>query len=104
MLFCPKCGHILTLKDEKKKKLVCLACGYSTKEKKEVKLKEKVEKARKIEVVDQKMSTLPKITIDCPKCGHKEAYYWTMQTRAADEAETRFFECVKCGHRWREYK
>ncbi|MEK6933005.1 MAG: transcription factor S, partial [Nanoarchaeota archaeon] len=28
----------------------------------------------------------------------------TSQTRAADEAETRFFKCTKCKHTIREYK
>ncbi|RLG67435.1 MAG: transcription factor S, partial [Methanobacteriota archaeon] len=33
----------------------------------------------------------------------KDAYFLPVQTRAGDEAETRFFECVKCKHRWRAY-
>jgi len=39
----------------------------------------------------------------CPKCGNDEAFFWTAQMRAADEAETRFFRCTKCKHTWREY-
>ena len=39
----------------------------------------------------------------CPECGHDEAYYELKQTRSADEAPTRFFECAKCKHKWREY-
>jgi DNA-directed RNA polymerase subunit M len=31
------------------------------------------------------------------------AYFWTQQTRGADEPETRFFKCTKCSHTWREY-
>jgi len=38
----------------------------------------------------------------CPECKHNEAYYEMKQIRAADESETRFFECVDCGHKWRE--
>jgi len=45
----------------------------------------------------------PKTNEECPKCKHKEAYYWLVQTRAADEAATRFFKCVKCMHTWRAY-
>ncbi|RLG10996.1 MAG: transcription factor S, partial [Thaumarchaeota archaeon] len=39
----------------------------------------------------------------CPKCGNREAYYWAVQTRSADEPMTRFFRCTKCGYTWREY-
>lgn len=48
----------------------------------------------------------PKLTLEekCPKCENKEAYFWTVQTRAGDEAETMFLECKKCKHRWRSYK
>ncbi|MEM0290915.1 MAG: transcription factor S, partial [Thermoplasmata archaeon] len=31
------------------------------------------------------------------------AYWMLKQTRAADEPETRFYICTKCGYRWREY-
>jgi DNA-directed RNA polymerase subunit M len=35
-------------------------------------------------------------------CDGDRAYYEMKQIRAADESETRFLECVKCGHKWRE--
>ena len=60
-------------------------------------------KGKKIDVVDKKMETLPKTKEDCPKCKNHEAYYWLVQTRAADEAATRFFKCAKCSHTWRAY-
>ena len=43
------------------------------------------------------------ITEICPECGHNKAYYELKQTRSADEAPTRFFECAECGHKWRDY-
>jgi DNA-directed RNA polymerase subunit M len=51
---------------------------------------------------EQKIRTLPKTKVDCPKCGHKEAYYWLVQTRGADESSTQFFRCTSCGTTWRE--
>ena len=104
-MFCQKCGAILVLKGDKKKKLKCSACGYSPRSKKNIILKEKVKvkSEDKIEVRDKKLKTLPVVKEECQKCGNKKAYYWLVQTRAADEAETRFFECTKCGHRWRSY-
>ena len=44
-----------------------------------------------------------KINEVCPECGNREAYYELKQTRSADEAPTRFFECAHCGHKWRDY-
>ena len=40
---------------------------------------------------------------DCKKCENTEAYFWTLQTRSADEPETRFFKCTKCSTVHREY-
>ena len=57
-------------------------------------------------VIDReiRVEVLPKTKVGCPRCGHVEAYYWELQTRAGDEPATRFFKCSKCGHVWREYQ
>ena len=102
-LFCPKCGTMML---PEAKKLKCSGCGYSPRGKPDnVVLKEKValSKEQEIEVQDKTVETLPKIKEECPKCAGKFSYYWTLQTRSSDESETRFFECVKCGYRWRSY-
>ena len=39
----------------------------------------------------------------CEECGHTTAWYTIKQTGSADEPPTRFFKCVECGYRWREY-
>jgi len=102
-MFCPKCGSILVV-DSEKKKLKCV-CGYVPRVKKNIILKEKVLLKKGIEVMDEReLKALPKIKEDCKKCGNKYAYYWLIQTRSADEAETKFLECTKCGHRWRLYE
>ena len=68
-------------------------------------IKEQVIKNEKeIEVVDKgELQTLPKISIECPKCKHNTAYYWLIQTRAGDEPETKFLRCEKCEYTWRDY-
>ncbi len=43
------------------------------------------------------------IKIDCEKCHNQEGVWWSLQTRSADEPETRFYRCVKCNHTWRDY-
>ncbi|MEM4244697.1 MAG: transcription factor S [Candidatus Nanoarchaeia archaeon] len=106
-MFCPKCKSIMLPKKGAKKGtvLVCSNCGYKTKGKEAGVIKEKVSLDRKdqIEIIDKKIETLPKTREECPNCGNMEAFFWTVQTRAGDEAETRFFECTKCKHRWRAY-
>ncbi len=90
--------------NEKKKQLNCRVCGTKEKISRNVVLKEKVAPKERIEVVEEtSIKTLPKVDEECPKCKHEGAYFWTVQTRASDEPETRFFECVKCHHRWRKY-
>lgn len=106
MMFCPKCKSLMLPKKDDKKSvvLVCNGCNFKTKGK-DVVIKEKVvlDKKDEIEIVDKKIDTLPKTREECPSCGNMDAYFWTVQTRAGDEAETRFFECVKCKNRWRAY-
>lgn len=66
---------------------------------------EKVEKAEGVAVVKGDEDDVnPIIDMKCPKCKHKKAYFWTMQTRASDESETKFYKCVKCKHTWRVYR
>lgn len=36
----------------------------------------------------------------CPKCGNPEMDYYTLQLRSADEGQTVFYECKKCGHKF----
>lgn len=107
MTFCPKCGSILVPKGEGKKlKIVCSRCSYTDKGKSKSMIIEDVSSnhAKKLEIIDRDVETDPKTETECPKCGHKLAYYWLVQTRAADEAETMFFKCVKCKHKWRSYE
>lgn len=88
--------------------LKCRNCGYTEKsEKEDFKVKEKVEKDPMDDVVvvdkDKDVKALPTTNKKCPECGNDEAYWWTQQTRSADEAPTRFYQCTECEHKWREY-
>lgn len=102
MEFCPKCGAVLI---QKRKNAGCARCNYSSGDKLNIKTSEKVEAKNKVAVVREKDSnTLPIVNEKCKKCGHEKAYFWTIQTRSGDEAETKFFKCVKCEETWREYR
>ena len=104
-MFCPKCGSILRPKDKSGKRVLFCSCGFSKEpegEEASTEIKEKNDTAKKIEVIEN-VEINPKIKMKCEKCGHDIAYYWTQQTRGADEPETRFFKCAKCSHTWREY-
>ena len=102
MLFCPKCKALLAPNPDDPKKINC-SCGYHLRQPKVIKIGEKTEKTKKVEIIDRTMEILPKTEAKCPKCNHNKAYYWLAQTRAADEAETQFFRCAKCSNQWREY-
>ena len=102
MEFCPKCGSVLV---EKNKSFRCARCNYKSKVKVKIESSEKLDKTPEIGVIkDKDTDVFPTINAICSKCGHKEAYFWTSQTRAGDEAETKFFRCTKCKNTWREYR
>ena len=101
MEFCPKCGAVLI---QKRKNYGCARCDYSTKDKLKIKTSEKIEEKNKVAVIKKEMNTLPIVVEKCKNCGNDKAYFWTIQTRAGDEAETKFFKCTKCDHTWREYR
>ncbi|HOI18484.1 MAG TPA: transcription factor S [Candidatus Woesearchaeota archaeon] len=104
-MFCSKCGSLLfPKKTDKKSFMYCASCGYASKESKTV-LTEKSEEQKEVVVIDNASEgeNLPKMEVECPKCGNSYAYFWTMQTRASDEPETKFYKCTKCEHTWRDY-
>ena len=102
MEFCPKCGAVLI---QKRKNDGCPRCNYSAKGLTKLKTSEAIGEKKQVAVVREKdIDVRPIIIEDCPKCKNKKAYFWTVQTRASDEAETKFFKCTKCDHTWRSYR
>jgi len=96
MEFCPKCGTILV---QKRKNMGCLRCNYSAKEKIKLTTSEKIDARKEVAVIKEKEIDVRPITNEkCIKCPNDKAYFWTVQARAADEAETKFFQCTKCGN------
>jgi len=100
-MFCPECGSVLMPKQIKGKTRKVCSCGYE--EGGSIELSEKKEVAEGLAVIEKEEEIHPITKADCPKCGNKEARWWTIQTRAADEPETKFFKCTKCKKTWRDY-
>ncbi|MBU1129226.1 MAG: transcription factor S [Nanoarchaeota archaeon] len=102
MEFCPKCGAVLV---EKRKNYGCPRCTYSAKGKTKICTSEKINEKREVAVIsDKAVEVNPIVEKPCKKCKNKHSYFWTMQTRSSDEAETKFFKCTKCEFMWREYR
>lgn len=104
-MFCQKCGSVLLPKKEGNKKILVCSCGHKTSNIEQTKITETMDKQeREIEVIEKtELETLPKTDAECDKCGHRTAFFWTVQTRAGDEPETKFLKCEKCGNTWRDY-
>ena len=102
MEFCPKCGSVLI---QKRKRYGCPRCNYSIKGRAKIISSEKIEEKKETTVVSKKNTQiLPIVKENCKKCRNGEAFFWTVQTRSGDEAETKFFKCTKCEYTWREYR
>ena len=93
-MFCPKCGSILIPKKEGDKKILACTCGYSTKDISIANITETIDNEQRVNVVDKEHEPYPIIKAKCEKCGNDKAYFWTVQTRAADEPETKVGEKV----------
>ena len=102
MEFCPDCGKMLLPKSGKIK----CSCGYEkslSEEDIENQYHMEGETKPQSEVIIKRnnLAALPTTTITCYKCGGTKGYWWTVQTRSADEAPTNFIRCAKCGNTWR---
>ena len=101
MEFCQRCGALIVMKDDK---AVCASCGHKTGKPLKIKSSEKIGKKESIVVVRADDNVHPVVELKCPKCKNNRCYFWTQQTRASDESETKFYKCVKCKHSWRVYR
>jgi len=90
-MFCEKCGSILS---PSQGKLVCSSCGNEVLS--EFRLEAKTKAKNKL-LEEAKHDVNPIVSAKCRKCGNKNAYFAIKQTRASDEAATKFFRCTECG-------
>lgn len=86
-------------------KAACAKCGHKAKKRIKIEASEKIGAKESIPVVKEKEANVyPIVDMLCPKCKNKKAYFWTIQTRAGDESETKFYKCTDCEHTWRKYR
>ncbi len=113
MEFCPNCGTRLVLRrkgtrEDGRVTFVCNKCGLAREVDTEVPLavrttaRDVQERIAVISEQEAKIQTMPIAKVECPRCGNKEANWWMVQTRGADESPTQFFRCTECGYTWRE--
>jgi DNA-directed RNA polymerase subunit M len=102
MEFCPQCKSMMMPSGSMMK---CRKCGFEKEKAKNKNIISKKEfQERKVTVLEgDEMAGLPTTRAVCEECGNDTAYWWLRQLRSADESETRFFRCTKCGRTWREY-
>ena len=99
-MFCKKCKSLMTHAEDTWQ---CKRCGYSCTTTGEECIVKERNQDKEILILDESNDTMPKTKVECPNCGHNEAFFVLRQTRSADEPETRIYRCVKCKHSWREY-
>lgn len=104
--FCPLCGTILDPPelDTVKCSLCAYECNFNNVGVEEVTTKSapSVKPAWIGDNTDAESTKEKHATIEepCPKCGHPEMYFYTMQLRSVDEGQTVFYECIACAHKY----
>eukprot|EP00928_Gymnodinium_smaydae_P089082 TRINITY_DN73083_c0_g1_i1.p1 TRINITY_DN73083_c0_g1~~TRINITY_DN73083_c0_g1_i1.p1 ORF type:complete len:202 (+),score=34.97 TRINITY_DN73083_c0_g1_i1:80-607(+) len=114
---CSRCGATLDLGNVCDGRVECKFCGFSQKLEDGEDLqaghtvmvrteiprwwKEEDEELARIKSGAKKedKTEYPEIAMECPQCGHDRLQFWTRQLRSADEGQTTYFLCKKCG--WR---
>ena len=83
----------------------CSRCGHKSDANVNLESSQKIKVKKEVAVVTEGENEIhPIVEFTCEKCKNNQAFFWTKQTRASDEAETKFYRCTKCRHTWREYK
>ncbi|XP_066328443.1 uncharacterized protein [Miscanthus floridulus] len=105
-LFCGVCGTLLTF--DSVRSASCPLCGFK-RDAKEIEGKQ-IQYTMTAEDIRRGLKTptedivvqRPLTNKSCKNCDHPEAEYYSLQMRSADEGETIFYTCTKCGLNFKE--
>ncbi|CAG8717860.1 7969_t:CDS:2, partial [Acaulospora morrowiae] len=107
VLFCSECGNLLNIDGEDM--VTCNSCMFKrvTTEFEDIVITTKSNPKNFPSKLRLKRSRIKQLDVDkeesasikekCPNCGNEEMNYHTMQLRSADEGQTIFYNCTRCG-------
>lgn len=110
--FCPYCCNCLTISKaaqdpDGRNAFTCRTCPYQFVLDQPYYERTYMKKKQKDDILGEGQSDLPinEVPGGCPNenCNSKQAYFYQLQTRSADEPPTSFYKCVECSKQWREY-
>ncbi|KAL7621162.1 RNA polymerase III C11 subunit [Parahypoxylon ruwenzoriense] len=109
LLFCPQCSNILTVSaspESGRNRLECRTCPYQHAIEEPMYSRRHYKKKERENVFGGSHSwdNAQKTAVQCDNavCSGKEAAFYQIQIRSADEPMTSFYKCMTCGHQWRE--
>ncbi|KAJ2158721.1 DNA-directed RNA polymerase I core subunit rpa12 [Coemansia sp. RSA 552] len=109
LVFCPTCANLLDNPGDQDH-IVCHACGdaqegskfegmETTSRSQDSAFPSQLRNKRSlVQGVGETEQVNARVEEVCPKCGANEMTYHTLQMRSADEGQTVFYKCEKCGH------
>ncbi|KAL0075183.1 hypothetical protein J3Q64DRAFT_1763725 [Phycomyces blakesleeanus] len=112
LVFCPECGNLLDMAGGDDDILLCNQCSFAYKTagdestkvvttSSERAFQSKLKNKRHLVQQSNQKEAEAMIKEKCPSCGNDEMAYHTMQLRSADEGQTVFYNCKKCGYKYK---